>query len=237
ANGYVNALSIIYETAKKIQPEITVMAFGFNPANYFTKPQNFNQALIDDKLAFVETVIQNGKPWFDVFSFHASREFEAIEHTTDWIKDLMQANGYDKPIWVDDMYSAPWLDSNFGTADEKDLFNQLLNGEAAAITKFDSMQADYMIKKITAGFAAGIEKIFVSSDVNFDFYYIPNWRYVGVLKSNGEKKPAYHNLKLLIEKTNGFEQVTNLEGYLFEFSFTDKDPVYVYWQDSNQSNG
>lgn len=236
-SGYIKALSIIYETAKKIKPEITIMAFGFNPANYFTKPQNFNQGLIDDKLSFVESVIKNGQLWFDVFTFHASREFEAIPPTVTWIEDQMQANGYTKPIWVDDMYSAPWLDPNFGTESEKQLFHELLNGNADAIKAFDSLQAGYIIKKLALGFESGIQKIFVSTDVDFDFYYIPNWRYAGMIKSSGQKKPAYHNLKLLIEKTNGFDQVNKLDDNLYEFSFKEKNPVYVYWEESTPSNG
>lgn len=107
AAAYVHALSIIYRTAKELQPTITIMAFGFNPANYFTQPEQFDQQLINEKLTFVESVIQNGHPWFDVFSFHALREYEAIAPTVAWVNDQMQAHGYTKPIWVDDMYSGP----------------------------------------------------------------------------------------------------------------------------------
>ncbi|MEM1408608.1 MAG: hypothetical protein AAGG59_17625 [Bacteroidota bacterium] len=231
--AYVHALSIIYKVAKAMQPDITIMIFGFNPANYFTQPQNFNPVLVQDKLDFAETVIRSAEPWYDIFSFHASREFEAITPTFNWIKGQMQASGYDKPIWVDDMYSGPWLDPNFGTASEKELFNTLVSADPQAIATFDSLQAGYMIKKLTACFEAGIEKVFVSTDVDFDAYYIPNWRYAGLIKSNGLLKPAYHNLSLFIEKTDSFEEVNNITDHLYEFTFIDRDPVYLYWNDSN----
>ena len=41
---------------------------------------------------------------------------------------------------------------------------------------------------------------------------------------------------MLIEKTNGFDEVTKLEGHLYKFTFSEKDPVYVYWEDPNESN-
>ncbi|MEL6190676.1 MAG: hypothetical protein AAFR66_01445 [Bacteroidota bacterium] len=233
-DAYVRALSIIYQAAKEVQPDITVMVFGFNPANYFTQPQNFNEALVQEKLDFAETVIRKGEAWYDVFSFHASREFEAIPPTFDWIKAQMEASGYVKPIWVDDMYSGPWLDPNAGTASEKELFDRLLVGNPQAIAEFDSLQAGYMVKKITSSFKAGIEKVFVSSDVDFDSYYIPNWRYAGLIKSSGVQKPAYHNLKLLIEKTDGFEGVQNVHNHLYEFTFSDKKPIYIYWNESDR---
>ena len=149
-DAYVQALSIIYEAAKEVQPDITIMIFGFNPANYFTQSQNFNEALVQEKLDFAETVIRKGEAWYDVFSFHASREYEAIPPTVDWIKAQMESNGYMKPIWVDDMYSGPWLDPNTGPTKEKELFNELLLGNTQAIAEFDSLQAGYMIKKITS---------------------------------------------------------------------------------------
>ena len=73
----------------------------------------------------------------------------------------------------------------------------------------------------------------MGSDVDFDSYYIPNWRYAGLIKSSGVQKPAYHNLKLLIEKTDGFESVQNIRDHLYEFTFSDQKSVYLYWNESN----
>ena len=233
--GYVHALSIIYRTAKAIQPEVKVMAFGFNPANYFIKTQNFDEDLISEKLDFVQSVLKNGEGYYDVFSIHTSREHEAIPPTVNWIENEMLSNGYTKPIWVDDMYSAPWLDPDFGTENEKRLYHDLIGGNANAIMEFDSLQADYMIKKIAVGFASGVEKIFVSTDVDFENYYIPNWRFAGILKSNGERKPAYYNLKLLIEKTDGFDQVLKRGDHLYEFMFADRPSIHLYWIERSES--
>ena len=227
--AYVDALRIIYEAAKEVQPDIVIMAFGFNPANYFTQPQNFDEDLIESKLTFVRTVMQLGAPYYDAFSFHASREYEAIAPTVDWLTAQMQSNGYQKPIWVDDLYSAPWLSANATDPGEVNLFNGLLNEEATAIATFDSLQAGYMIKKLTASFAAGIQKVFVSTDVNWDFYYIPNWRFAGLINSQGQLKPSYHNLQLLIAQTNDFEEVRQIAGHLYEYTFTGRPSVYVYW--------
>ncbi|RZS93952.1 hypothetical protein EV197_2533 [Aquimarina brevivitae] len=236
ASAYVHALAIIYQTAKRIQPDITIMIFGFNPANYFTHPDRFNTQLITNKLNFVTKVLELGAPYFDVFSFHASRELEAIEPTVTWIKEQMQSYGYTKPVWVDDMYSAPWLDPVYGSQNDRELYNQLISEEPQAIAMFDSLQAGYMIKKLTVGFACGIEKIFVSTDVDFEAYYIPNWRYVGLLKSSGQRKPAYYNLKLLIDKTSGFERVNSIGNGLFEFKFFNNNSIYVYWSEGNSTD-
>lgn len=234
ANAYVHALSIIYETAKELQPDIIIMAFGFNPANYFTQPELFDPTSINSKLNFVQTVLANGEPYFDAFSFHASREYEAILPTVSWIKDQMRSNGYEKPIWIDDMYSAQWLNPNSGTPEEIELYAALLNEEPEAIDQFDSLQASYMIKKITTAFVAGVQKLYVSSDVNWDFYYIPNWRFVGLINSFGESKPSYHNLQLLIEKTGAFESVLDLGNNLYEFTFSNRSSLYIYWNESTE---
>ncbi|MGK7394118.1 MAG: hypothetical protein ACNS62_06080 [Candidatus Cyclobacteriaceae bacterium M3_2C_046] len=232
-DGFVRAMSIIYQAAKKIQPDIKIMAFGFNPSGSFLNQLNINSDLIRNKLNFTETVIEKGKNFYDVFSFHASREYEAIPPTVTWIINQMKLNGYTKPIWIDDMYSGPWLNYSDGTLAEKDLYLRLSQREPLAIQQFDSLQAAYLIKKLAASFASGVEKVFVSTDVDWEFYYIQNWRYAGLLTQEGNYKPAFFNLQTLIQKTDGFSKVEKLDNYLYKFSFRDQNEIFLAWREPN----
>lgn len=231
--GFVKALSIIYKAAKAVKPDIVIMTFGFNPGEYFLYHDGTVEMEAAEKLNFVKEVIQAGNNYFDVFCFHANRSYEAINPTVAWIKEQMKTYNLEKPVWIDDMYSGPWLSGKNVTQEEQHLLDQMISGNQQTIEMYDSLQAIYMVKKIGSAFAAGVKRIFVSTDVDWPHYYIPMWHFGGLLKYDGQPKPAFYTLKNMVNHLDLFSNCKEISENIIKFE-KEKETYYLLWDDTNK---
>ncbi len=109
---------------------------------------------------------------------------------------------------------------------------QIGSGEIAGKNVNEEEQAKQLIKEYVLGFADGADKIFYT-------FYIANEPPPGqevpdfaLIDSAGNKKPAYHAMKTMIEKLDGFREVQILTEGQYKFAFNDKS-VYVLWGSNN----
>ncbi len=147
----------------------------------------------------------------------------------------MRESGYQRPIASDDMASGPFLAAvNQPGGYDQALFKKLDAAEPKAISWYRGQQAAFMVKKLVSAFASGVKTIFVSTDTDWWFYFMPQWRHMGLLDKNGVAKPAYYTYKLMVEKLDGFTTAEMLAQGVYKFSFDRKEPVLVVWSDSGK---
>jgi len=54
----------------------------------------------------------------------------------------------------------------------------------------------------------------------------------GLLEEALSPKPSYYTFKLMIKKLSGFSSVEQLDEGRFKFTFRDKNPVFVLWDEA-----
>ncbi len=260
AKDYVNLLKRAYIGAKRANPNVIIMAAGWNVGDLFVdnpSPETVEKRIhsspiIEKRYEFILYVLENGKDYFDVLTIHPNSYYTGIQGTVEYFKKIMKEFGYQKPIWADDMASG-FLESsvflkNPIPEDAEEIHDILKNPEdpryIPTLKRYESEQSKLLIKKLAIGFYVGLEKIFVSTDVDWINYYLDDWKHQGLIYINPEnpkihhKKPAFYTYKLAIEKLNYFESVERIdlgEGvHCYKFSFSNKKPVFVVWSDSQK---
>jgi hypothetical protein len=202
SEGFTESLCLAYDAIKQTNDSIVVMTTGMNFAEFFNLEND--SELFKNKKAFAETVLDNPE-CFDVFTLHLNRNHDTIEPTISWVKNEMQKRGYQKPIWADDMYSGRWLISPLATKEDKEILNQINSG---MLDNWYKIQAEEMMKKIVIAYYSGVSNVFVSSDIDWPTYYMPLWKYGGLLTVEGKEKPAYRLLKRFTEIVGDAKSIT-----------------------------
>ena len=240
--GYIQALCLANIAAKRANPEIIIMAAGFNLGDFFTLSDAEKEVFkdkrpMDRKFKFIGAFLADAKDCFDVLSIHLSGREKSIPQTISWYRDRMEASGYTKPIWSEDTASAPsagWIKPL--PQEEKIIVllkSDRLRNDRDNLGRFLKMQAGLVVKKSAVAFASGVERVFISSDVDFHRYYIPEWRYMGLIDYKAKaRKPAFYTYKMLISKIDGFLKAEKINDCIYKFSFRDKNPVFIAWVDS-----
>jgi hypothetical protein len=206
AGGYIEALCAAYEAAKSANPEAQIMAAGFNPGGFFAlspeeRRQRMGQATGQGrhKQAFITEFLANGSRCYDILSLHL-RELEGIPGTVEWFNDQMRTHGYQKPIWSDDTMSGPSLGVRQASEEERRKLQGLEQNTPAVVEWFEQEQADNLVKKAVSAFGEGVEKVFISTDVDWPNYHMAIWRHMGLLDARGRRKPAFTAFKTTVEQ-------------------------------------
>lgn len=105
-----------------------------------------------------------------------------------------------------------------------------------AVNWYRAEQARICAKVFVTRFAAGAEKVFMGMPSDWDgtpaAWMTPN-PYIGLLNRNCEPWPAFHAMKLLVAKLDGFASARRVpaeEGVeLYRFTFTRRPAVWVAW--------
>ncbi|MCJ7623794.1 MAG: hypothetical protein MUO76_09850, partial [Anaerolineaceae bacterium] len=237
-DGFVEALCLAYEAVKETNPEVILMAPGFNPRSILGMDEEAGANLLnlDDaqKISFMRDFFASGAECYDILSFQTSSSHETIPPTVKWFQDQMSASDYQKPIWIDAMFSGRYLSGSSGNAEEIGLLAQLQADNPEAIEHYRSRQASDMVKKLVTAFASGVEKVFVSTSTDGSASQMPIWLHSGLLDTGGNPKPAYYTYQLLIQKIDGFTAVEQISETIFRFSFSDKNDVLIAWNGSEK---
>jgi hypothetical protein len=146
---YYQLLRVAYLSAKRGNPAARVHLAGLT---YWVdrrrgQPQYFERLL--DQMAADPTAPANGY-YFDVATLHLYTDPRALHDVPRLYRALMQARGFDKPIWIDETNVIPWDDpTNKGTG--YDLPTDM------RCTLVD--QAGYVLQAFALGLAGGAERI------------------------------------------------------------------------------
>jgi hypothetical protein len=148
---YAQLLRVAYRAVKAGNPAARVHLAGLT---YWVdrernRPQYFERLL--DALAGDPAAAANNY-YFDVATLHLYTDPRALYYVPALYRDLMQARGIDKPIWVNETNVIPWDDpTNRGTGYD--------NPSGKRCTLAD--QASYLLQAFGLGLAGGVERIAV----------------------------------------------------------------------------
>lgn len=242
AEGYTEALCTAYRAAKKASQNVQIMAAGFNMFDFFGLSQGERQRLlrnpiVQQKMDFLKGFFPKAGTCYDILSLHLNRDYESIPPTVKWFQQQMENNGYKKPIWSEDTSSGPFLTAISDRAEDKAKLKLLEKGNAETTKWFREEQAKLLIKKAVIAFAFGIAKVFISTDVDWPTYYMPEWRHMGLLDARGNPKPAFYSFKTMVSKLDGFTNVESLVlgAGVFAYCFTKPSgKVYVLWSEQER---
>jgi uncharacterized repeat protein (TIGR01451 family) len=229
AAGFAEAVRVATAAAKAVRPETQILAAGFNFGNRFMEPP----LPLTPEQVWLKQFLDESNGEFDILSLHLSHLPGAFKPTVDWMLAEMAANGYTRPIWSEDMASGPFYDEPYSTPEELAFQALVEAGDPVAIAQYAAVQAEFAVKKPVTAFAAGVQRLFLSTDHDWTDppYYIPLWRYQGLLSDAGLRKAAFYSYKQLIAVIDGFVAVEQLGPTVFKFEFSDKFPVVVAWTD------
>jgi hypothetical protein len=242
ADGYTEALCAAYGAAKKASSNIQIMAAGFNMFDFFALSQGEQRRLlrnpfIQHKVDFLKGFFSKAGACFDILSLHLNRDYESIPATVKWFQQQMEDNGYKKPIWSEDTSSGPFLMAISTKTEGKAKLNLLEQGDTKTTKWFREEQAKLLVKKAVISFASGVDKVFISTDMDWPTYYMPMWRHMGLLDANGNLKPAFYSFKTMVSKIDGFTNVERLAlgADVFAYCFTKPSgKVYVLWSEQEK---
>jgi hypothetical protein len=218
------------------------MAAGFNMFDFFNLSQREQQRLlrnplVQHKVEFLRRFFSKGGECFDILSVHLNRDYESIPPTIKWFQQQMEASNYTKPIWSDDTSSGPFLTAISVKAEEKTKLKLLEEGNAEIIKWFREEQAKLLVKKAVIAFASGVNNVFVSTDVDWPTYYMPEWEHMGLLDAGGNYKPAFYSFKIMVSKIDSFKKVEQLAlpTGVFGYRFTKRSgEVYILWSEQER---
>jgi hypothetical protein len=114
-----------------------------------------------------------------------------------------------------------------------------------ALTWYRAEQASILAKVLVTRFAAGFEKVFMGMAYDWDWSVgalSTRNPFLGLLDRRGRPWPAFHALRILVEKLDGFERAERIaapEGIeLYRFTFVgDRHPVWVAWLSEAEPRG
>lgn len=263
--NYDRLLSVAREHAHRADPAVIVARAGVSCGDFFdtAPPPGRLEALARtnakamDLLAFLDFSLAHPGSW-DAFGLHANTGYTGIEPFTAFIRGRMAAKGYGKPILVEDASTVYAGDEGTAydtarAAEIKELFalyRVLDAGEQnspacqAARKTILAHQANMAVKKAVVALHAGIECILFTGYSDAEAAAFPQMRHGGLIDTVAYRKtgdvrqslkPAYHALKLLLDRVIGAERrVRRLDAgpHAFAFEFIrNGEPFYVLWGD------
>ncbi|MFZ5995739.1 MAG: hypothetical protein ACOYU4_12235 [Thermodesulfobacteriota bacterium] len=241
-DGYIEALCTAYQAAKKACPDVQIMTGGFNMLDFFGLGQEKQKELLrtpffQHAMSFIKEFFPKAKACFNILSLHLEKGYESIPPTVKWFQQQMEDNGYQKPIWSEDTASGPFLTAISYEPKGSTRLSLLRQGDAETIKWFRQEQARLLIKKAVIAFGSGVDKVFISTDVDWSNFYYPMWRYMGLLDGKGNRKSAFYSFKTMVSKLDGFTNVESLALGTDVFAYRFSKPsgiVYVLWSEKEK---
>ena len=139
-----------------------------------------------------------------------AKKLLSIPSVSDKLKGFL-SGGLEEQEWI-----------NFG------IFLKTDNKSRPILEKY---QAENLVKRVSLTLSQGVE--FINWFAITDFEEPNEWffSHLGLLDTNGRKKPHYYTYELLIDKLEGFESVDEIsfEPRIIRFSFPHKSAIYVLW--------
>ena len=245
ASGYSEALCTAYASVKETNPDVLVLAAGFNLGEFFDySSEEQAEALATPagsaKMAFITGVIREGKGCFDVLTIHPSGRETSIPKMLEWYNAEMLKNGYQNPIWSDDTSSGPGVGGTKPLAGEEKMFELMnedkLRTNSEEYARLMRTQSSLLVKKSVAMFASGAERVIISCDVDFLTYFMNPWHYLGLIDGvTKTKKPAYYTYGILISKIDDFISAEKIGEDIYKFELSNGKNVFVAWSSADKN--
>lgn len=215
--NYTKLLRVTYKAAKAADPSCKIVA----------------PAIAGLDMPFLEAMYKHGaKGYYDIFSYHyystePPEKNRWLEKDLQKIHDFLKKQGDLKPIWITEMgvtsIAAP------GGVSEK-------------------IQADYLVRNYLICLSTGyVERIFWFCLLDWvQDTQAPPWdAHLGLLRFNGEPKPAYAAYKTMVSKLSGkkFAGEIKVKPHIFAYLFIPHDhlnqtttryPTLVCWTDKGK---
>ena len=260
---YLSMLKLGYESAKKADPDSKIILAEFGFSGFFCdirEEKEIEEALkmvmkdprSEHTYTFIKTLLRDGR-YFDIVSFHPGHCYNGIPWAIKELNKEMNERGYKRPIWIGDMASGPFFGKGKGLTEAKtDKYKESEEEEKLNIMESESHpkhkevekwyrkeQARLSVKKPVVALAHGAEKIFLANPFDWSDYYLPSFRYFGLLDRKGNPRPAFYAYKLLIEKVGGFSNINILSEkdgrYIYRFLIKEKNrEVYLLWNENGE---
>ncbi|HEU0168713.1 MAG TPA: hypothetical protein VFS62_13120 [Chloroflexota bacterium] len=180
---YAQLLKVGYQAAKSVNPNVKIMTAG---VTYWTdihagRDQYFGRIL--DALAKDPSAPANNW-YFDLATLHLYTDPEGLFQVPNLFHQIMQAHGFDKPIWINETNVIPYDDPvNAGTP----------NGTATEQRSTLDEQANYMIEAMAMGRAAGVDHIEAYRMKDGDGDVING---EALVRADYSKRPEYNSFQL-----------------------------------------
>ncbi len=187
--------------------------------------------LAAQKIHVTYSVLLQENPPFDILTIH-NDFYEQRSEVIKWWLDTMKEQGYQRPLWIDDMHSGYYPNAGpRGSNEDLELFNKLKENNPQAIKEYNKNQSTWLVRKAIQSFSVGAQRVKISQIVDMSAYFMPEWRYVGLFTEDYKPKPSYYTTVLLVNKLDYFETATELDGNVYKFTFDHKEPMYVAWSE------
>ncbi len=217
---YAQLLKVGYLAAHAANPNVKVMTAGLT---YWTdihsgRPQYFQRVL--DVLAQDPSAPANNW-YFDIATLHLYTNPENLFKAPNLFHQLMQARGFDKPIWINETNVIPWDDPvNVGSP----------NGSPAQMRSTLDEQASFIIQALAMARAAGVDHVQVYRMKDGDGDVING---EALVRADGSKRPSYAAFQLVIQLFSQGAATLFAPGDLRQVTF-DQGPrrVTVLWDAS-----
>lgn len=179
--------------------------------------------------------------YYDVIDYHSySNSPYEINYSLRWLRKIIADNNITgKEIWSTENagpfnYFVVMGKPRPACPDPKAFKEGGISLREFTKTYFDpEIQSSHLVQRHVISAANGAGKIFSG---------IPIWPFEGwsdnyvrnsLLDENG-KKPAYYTYKLMTVKLKDAISVEKIDDYVYQFSFSDKRPVFVAWSDAGE---
>lgn len=242
---YVNLLKATYPIIKQADEEAKVILTGLasNFAQYFAFSEGYiedpdagvvngtrfsrmqiqKNALVQAELVEFETILREGRGYYDVVDLHLYEPTETLaEGKIRWLRDLLTRNNVNVPIWCIEgggpFKLRPGQSSNYGDTYYGDYT--------------DNENAEFVVKMHVMAAAGEIERMHwgLRENAETDFWNGP-WSNMALVRLDGVRKPSFYTFQLMAEKLNGFTDARNLSDadlklYAFE---VEGEMIFVAW--------
>lgn len=248
---YVNMLKAVYPVIKAENTNAIVIIPGLagNYSQYFafadgyiadsdagrikildrvlTRDQVNQLPIVKNEKPDYELILKEGKGFFDAIDIHLYEPKETFtEGKLEWLKAKMNEYGCTRPIWVCEG-GGPFKN---GPADPSNP-----QGDPYFGIWTPKEGAEFVVKLLAMSAAKGVARNHWGLGTGEDGYWGGPWDVMGLVETNGVKKPNYYAYRMMQQKVKGFTAVRDLSFVadsstrLFEFTLADGKKIYMAW--------
>ncbi|MCF7861414.1 hypothetical protein K9M79_04125 [Candidatus Woesearchaeota archaeon] len=256
---YIELLKNAYNTIKRIDPEAQIVLQGF-PNMMLVMVENKDEDVIE----FFDYIMKNGEYFdvIDFHQYYTPEtvylEVKVLKNQMNkygYNKPLIctEAGGPDLrlfnlhrsgnesvPIIEQLLTIKPVRDEivsiavNGVTEQEMIDFARFLKTNTESRPILEKYQAEDLVKRICLTLSQGVELI--NWLAIMDFIEPVDWytSFMGLQDTDGRKKPHFYTYKLLIDKLENSESISEVNissSKMIKFTFIDKEPIFVLWSD------
>lgn len=185
-----------YLVAKEVDPTITIHLAAFTYwADVYAGTEQTMARLLDELLADPAAAQHNA--YFDVATAHLYFQPNQIYDLLTLFQDIMRRRGLAQPIWLVETNAPPVDDPAWPVGDHHLYVTQ-------------AEQAAFMPQALAAALAAGAERIAVYKLQDTDTDRAANPEPFGLLRQNGEQRPAFTTYQVAIQHLAQAQHVERL---------------------------